>query len=129
DITRKAYTTSSDQWNASTFESLGNIVNGRYLWHAYPSDYTCCANRTRADTDLDRISAYLVECTCSIACSNIAANHLDSRIIFFDPAHPINDTLGVTMRSIHNNSVDTYFDQRIYTGLGIPGYTNCGGYT
>ena len=75
------------------------------------------ANRARADADLDRIRAHLHQRTRRSAGGDIAAHHVDMRIVLFDPAHPVDHAFAVAVRGIDHDGVHACAHQRFHTLL------------
>lgn len=78
-----------DQRYASAFKGSGNIGDGADLRHAHTGDDPRGADRARADTDLDRVSARFGQGLGRCAGGDVAADHLYVREVLLDPAHAV----------------------------------------
>ncbi|MCY1410937.1 hypothetical protein D9M71_263160 [compost metagenome] len=100
-----------DQRNAGAFKGGGDVGDGGNLRYANTGNDTGGADRARADADLDRVRASLGQCASGFAGGDVAADHLDLRVGFLDPANAVDHALGVTVGGVHHHHVDPGVDQ------------------
>ena len=89
------------------------------LWHANAGHNTGRADGTGTDTYLDRVCTSVGQIDCGIRRSNVAADHLNFREMFFNPANPVEHALGMAMGRIHYDHVNSGLNQRGYTCICI----------
>ncbi len=111
-ITAIANTAIGNQRNARTLERRGHVVNGHDLRHANTCHDAGGANGTRANTDLDCIGARFSQCQGCGAGGNIAADHINVRVVALDPAHTFDDAMAVAVGRVHHNGVNAGPRQR-----------------
>src|SRR5580704_648754 len=107
-----ANSTIADDRNARAFERLGHAGNGADLRDADTGDDPRSANGARADAHFDRISPMLDQIERSLGSHDIAADHLNVRILRFYPRYRLQHAAGMTVRSVHDHDVDSGFAQR-----------------
>ena len=76
------------------------------------------ADGARTDADLDGVGASLDEVERGFTGGDVAANHLNVRVIRLDPAHAIQHALRMAVRGVDNNDVDAGCGQRLDALLG-----------
>src|SRR5207253_4437835 len=81
------------------------------LRHTNTGNDTRGADRARADTDLDRVSAGFGQGLGGSAGGNVAADHLDFREVLFDPANAVDHAFGVTVGGIDHHHVNAGSNQ------------------
>ena len=105
-VTREADAAVGDQRHASAFQCSGNVGDGADLRHADTGNDTGGADRARADTDLDRVSASFGQSLGGSAGGDVAADHLHLRVGFLDPANAVDHTFGVTVGGVDHHHVN-----------------------
>ena len=115
DITGEADAAVSDQRNAGAFESFCHIGNSGNLRDANTGNDTRRADGARADTDLDSVSAVVDESLGSVTGSDVAADHLNVRVVLLNPVDAVQHALGVAVSGINAEDVNAGFNQRFDT--------------
>src|SRR5690606_12195417 len=110
-VTGEADAAVGDQRYASTFQGSSHIGHGTDLRYADAGNDAGGADRARADTDLDAISASLGQSLGGLAGGDVAADYLNFRKVLLDPAHAVDHALGVTVSGIDDDHVNTGGDQ------------------
>ena len=87
DVTREANATVSNQRNTCAFKRFSDITNRCNLRNADTSNDTCGANRSRSNTNLHSINAAIGKRLGGSARGDIATDHLQVRIVLFDPTN------------------------------------------
>ena len=114
DVTRIADAAVGDQWNAAAAQRRRDIVDGRDLGHADSGDDPGGADRTGADADLHSVRACFRQRQRGGAGGDVAADHLNLRVVFLDPTHPLDHAFAVAVRRVHDNGVDTGLHQCLH---------------
>ena len=86
--------------------------------HTHASDDARRTNAAGANADLHRVSTGFHQRQGRRAGGNIAADHIDMRIVLLDPANPVNHALAVAVGSVHHNSVHPGANQGFDTLFG-----------
>src|SRR5690606_10317445 len=110
-VTAKADAAVGDQRYASTFQGSSHIGHGADRRYADGGNDAGGADPGRADSDLDAISARLGQSLGCLAGGDVAADYLNFRKVLLDPSHAVDHALGVTVRGIDDDHVNTGGDQ------------------
>jgi hypothetical protein len=73
----------------------GDVVDGHDLRHADAGHDARGADRARADADLHRVGAGFHQRAGGVAGGDVAADHVDLRIVLLDPAHAVDHALAL----------------------------------
>ena len=71
-----------------------------------------------ADADLDRVGAGIDQRPRRVAGGDVAADHVDLRIVLLDPAHALDHAGAVAVRGVDHDRVDAGLHQRLDALLG-----------
>src|SRR3989344_2850721 len=123
DVAAVADTAVRDQRHACALEGRGDVVDGHDLGHAHTGHDAGGADGARADTDLDGIRARLDQRQGRRAGGDVAADHVDLRVVLLDPAHAVDHALAVAVGRVHHDSVHTGFDQGFDAFFGALAHT------
>ena len=104
----------------------GHVVDRGDLRHADAGDDARGADRTRADADLDRIGAGLDQRQRRRAGGDVAADHVDLRVVRLDPAHALDHAGAVAVRGVDDDHVDAGLDQQFDPLLGALAHADRG---
>src|SRR5690349_6338712 len=111
DVARVADAAIGDERDAAAVEGLGDVLDGRDLRYANAGDDARCADGARPDADLHAVGAVVDERLGTVAGADIIADYLDARVARLDPLHAVEHTLGVAVRGVDDQHIDTGFDQ------------------
>ena len=106
-----------NQRHAAASQCDGHIVNGHDLRHAHARHDAGGADAAGANTDLHRVRAGLNKGQGRSAGGDIAAYHVDVRVVLFNPAHPVYHALAVAVRCVHHDGVHPGLDQGFHARL------------
>src|SRR3989344_1219613 len=123
DVAAVADTAVRDQRHACALEGRGDVVDGHDLGHAHTGHDAGGADGSRADTDLDGVRARLDQRKARRAGGDVAADHVDLRVVLLDPAHAVDHALAVAVGRVHHDSVHTGFDQGFDAFFGALAHT------
>ena len=123
-VAGEADTTIGNQRHAGAGQRGGDIGHGADLRYADAGDDTSGADGTRADADLDAVSAGFGEGLGGFASGDVAADHLDVREVLLDPAHAVDHAFGVAVGSVDDDHIDASGNQRCHAIAGIRAGTN-----
>ena len=118
-----------NQRNARAAQSRGHIVDGGDLRHAHASDNAGGANGARANANLDRIGACFGQREGRSTRGNVAADHVDLRVIAFHPTHTLNHAVAVAVGCIDDDRIHTSLDKRFDTLFSTLAHAHCRAYT
>src|ERR1035437_3591506 len=125
-IAAKTNAAVGDQGNPSAPERFCHAVNRHDLRYPHTGHNAGSANGARANADLDAIDTCFNQVQRCRAGSNVAANHFDLRKVLLDPAHPVQHTLAVAMRSVHHDNIDPGTDQCLHALFSTFAHTHSG---
>ncbi len=118
-ITGVTNATIGNQWHTGTFQRFGHIRDRADLRHTDTGDDAGGANRPRTDADFHPIGTRCHQISGRIGSGDVAADHLQIRVVLFHPTDPIQHPLGVTVGGIHHHHVHTRRRQRMNSLVGI----------
>src|SRR5690606_15432659 len=98
--------------DAGAGQSLRYILDSGDLRHADACDHAGRADRTGADTDLDRIGAVIDQRARRRGGRDIAADDLDVREVALDPLDALEHALRMAVRGVDHDHVHAGFDQQ-----------------
>ena len=124
DVAAVAYTAVGNQRHAAAVQSHGHVINRGDLRHADTGDNARGANRARANADLDRIRTGFSQCQRSRTRGDVAADHVNVRVVLFDPANPFDHAVAVTMCRIHHDGVNPGANQGFNALFGARAYAH-----
>src|SRR3546814_4867216 len=90
-IARIAYAAIGNKRYASAVQCLGHIGDGGDLRHAHAGHDTRGADGAGAYTDLDAVGACFDQSLGGTRRGDVAADNLNFRVVFLDPAHPFDN--------------------------------------
>src|SRR3990167_3452364 len=125
DIAAVADAAVGDHWHARALEGGRHVVDGHDLGHAHTGHYAGGADRTRADADLDSVSASFHQRHGRTAGGDVAADHVHLRVVLLDPEHAVDHTLAVAVGRVHHDGVHTGLHQRFNAFFGAFTHTHC----
>ena len=126
DVARVADAAVGDQRHAAALQRGGDVVDRHDLRHADAGHDARGADRARADADLDRVGAGLDQRARRGAGGDVAADHVDLRIVLLDPAHALDHALAVAVRGVDHDRVDAGLHQRLDALLGALAHADRG---
>jgi hypothetical protein len=118
DVTRVADAAVGDQRHAAALERPGHAVDGGICGTPTPATMRVVQMRARADADLHRIGAGFHQRQRGRAGGDVAADHVDLRVVPLDPAHAIDDAGTVAVRGVDHQHVDAGLHQQLDPLLG-----------
>ena len=108
-----------DQRDARAFQGLRHIRNRGDLRHADTGHDARGADRTGTDADLDCVGARIRPAPRGGAGGDIAADHVDMRIVLLDPADAVDHAWRMAVGGIDHQHVDTGMTSRFDALVGI----------
>src|SRR5690606_36940259 len=92
DIAGETDTTVGNHRNTVFFHRCGNVSHGGDLWYTHTSNDTGSTDRTRADTHFHTVNTDFSQRNRRFGGGDVTANYLHLRVVFFYPAHTVNNT-------------------------------------
>src|SRR5690606_8110989 len=92
-------------------QGRGDVVDRGDLGHADTGHDARGADGARADADLDGVGAGLDQRQRGRAGGDVAADHIDLRVVLLDPAHAFDHAAAVAVCGVDHDGVHTGLDQ------------------
>ena len=127
-VTAVANAAIGNQRHTRALQGHGDVVNGSDLGHAHTGHDAGGANRAGANAYLHTVRTRLDQGQGGSAGGDIAAHHINMRVIFFHPANPLDHAVAVTVSGVHHDGVHTGFDQSRDALLGARANTHSSAY-
>src|SRR5690606_27198877 len=119
DIARVADTAIGDQRHVGALQRGGDAGDGGDLRHADAGDGAGGADRAGADADLAAVGAGRDQRVGGGAGGDVAADHVDVRVVFLDPLDALEHVAAVGVGGVHHQHVDAGFGQGGDAVIGV----------
>ena len=104
----------TDQGYTRAFQGFGHVGNRRNLRYADTRDDARGTDGARANADFHAVRAVFYQRQCGFGGSDIATDHVNVRVVFFDPFDAIENALRMTVCGVNDDDVHAGLSQQVY---------------